>query len=371
MARMDEAPTPDILYTETANASIVTPASGNQKLFVDTDHLLKFKNSAGTVTAISGMANPLTTTGDIIYSSSGTTAARLAIGAATTVLHGGTTPAYSAVVEGDLSTSDITTANATTSKHGFAPKYPNDATKYLDGTGAYTVPAGGGGGTTFGQVYSYPTTFSGDTINGSSTTPFVDVAAFDTKEVLNSRILHLRTLGASKDQSVRVTLGTTKAAAFDVTMAVAFSGLHWAAGFDTYLEVALKTAAGAVFLAFARIGPSVLAIISGGGSNGYVDSVRVGGDTISGANARDEFTAPHGSTYTLRFTRDGSNVVRFYIGHGTAPMTLGQVTSVADDTPYTATQSGTLAVIDYKIHTPSGPGSTAQWDAYVDWLASI
>lgn len=38
---------------------------------------------------------------------------------------------------------DTTTNNASTSAHGFAPKYPNDATKYLDGTGAYSRPSGG------------------------------------------------------------------------------------------------------------------------------------------------------------------------------------------------------------------------------------
>ncbi len=42
--------------------------------------------------------------------------------------------------DANLLTSDITTNNASTSKHGFAPKYPNDATKFLDGTGAYSVP---------------------------------------------------------------------------------------------------------------------------------------------------------------------------------------------------------------------------------------
>lgn len=45
-----------------------------------------------------------------------------------------------------LSTSDITTNNVSITKHGFAPKAPNDATKYLDGTGAWSTPAGGGGG---------------------------------------------------------------------------------------------------------------------------------------------------------------------------------------------------------------------------------
>jgi len=38
---------------------------------------------------------------------------------------------------------DNTDLNVSTAKHGLAPKAPNDATKYLDGTGAYTVPAGG------------------------------------------------------------------------------------------------------------------------------------------------------------------------------------------------------------------------------------
>jgi len=50
------------------------------------------------------------------------------------------------VTDANLSTSDITTNDVSTTKHGFAPKAPNDATKYLDGTGNYSTPAGGGGG---------------------------------------------------------------------------------------------------------------------------------------------------------------------------------------------------------------------------------
>jgi hypothetical protein len=56
-------------------------------------------------------------------------------------------PAWNQVTDADLSTSNITTNNVTIAKHGFAPILPNDATKYLDGTGAYTVPAGSGTGT--------------------------------------------------------------------------------------------------------------------------------------------------------------------------------------------------------------------------------
>ena len=42
------------------------------------------------------------------------------------------------VTDANLSTTDVTTNNVSTSKHGFVPKAPNDSKKYLDGTGAWT-----------------------------------------------------------------------------------------------------------------------------------------------------------------------------------------------------------------------------------------
>ena len=47
---------------------------------------------------------------------------------------------------------DITALDVSTAAHGLTPKLPNDNTKYLDGAGAWTVPAGGGGGS--GKWYS-------------------------------------------------------------------------------------------------------------------------------------------------------------------------------------------------------------------------
>ena len=63
-------------------------------------------------------------------------------GATNTLLHGNTGgfPTFSAVVEGDISLSDVTTDNVSTSAHGFAPKAPNDGSKFLNGLGAYAVP---------------------------------------------------------------------------------------------------------------------------------------------------------------------------------------------------------------------------------------
>ena len=48
------------------------------------------------------------------------------------------------VTDANLTTTDITTNDVSTSKHGFVPKAPNDATKFLDGTGVFSVPSAGG-----------------------------------------------------------------------------------------------------------------------------------------------------------------------------------------------------------------------------------
>lgn len=60
-------------------------------------------------------------------------------GNATDFLDG--TGAWDTVKDSDLSISDVTTNNVTTSKHGFITKAPNDATKFFDGTAAWSVPS--------------------------------------------------------------------------------------------------------------------------------------------------------------------------------------------------------------------------------------
>lgn len=49
----------------------------------------------------------------------------------------------SKVLESMLGLTDVTTANVSTTKHGLTPKLPNDATKFLNGAGAWAVPSGG------------------------------------------------------------------------------------------------------------------------------------------------------------------------------------------------------------------------------------
>lgn len=118
--------------------------------------------TGATLTVINGKTFTISNT----LTFSGTDGSTVAFGAGGTVLYNGgalgtpssgTATNITGLPEGGLALTDITTNNASTSKHGFAPKYPDDATKYLDGTGAYTVPAGAAAGSVFtGSTASAP-----------------------------------------------------------------------------------------------------------------------------------------------------------------------------------------------------------------------
>ncbi len=79
---------PSVLFVEGSAPS--SPAATNFRLYYDSsDHLLKWKNSAGTVTTIatgSPLADPMTTRGDVIVRDASNVTARLAVGAAGTLL---------------------------------------------------------------------------------------------------------------------------------------------------------------------------------------------------------------------------------------------------------------------------------------------
>lgn len=53
-----------------------------------------------------------------------------------------------AVTDATIAVSDVTTNNASTSAHGWLKKLSNSATEYMDGTGAWSTPAGGSGAPT-------------------------------------------------------------------------------------------------------------------------------------------------------------------------------------------------------------------------------
>jgi hypothetical protein len=102
-------------------------------------------NSAVVPVTNGGLGLSSAVTAGVLYGVSATVAAYTSAGSATTVLHGSATvPAFSAVVEADITLADNTTNNVSTTKHGFTPKLPNDVAKYLNGTGAYSIPPAAG-----------------------------------------------------------------------------------------------------------------------------------------------------------------------------------------------------------------------------------
>lgn len=81
-------PLPFLPFTETVDPA--NPVAGGQRLFVDTDHLLKMIDSSGTVTTFAtggvALSDPMTTRGDIIIRNASNATARLGRGSAGQVL---------------------------------------------------------------------------------------------------------------------------------------------------------------------------------------------------------------------------------------------------------------------------------------------
>lgn len=105
----------------------------------------------------------------------------------------GTNTGDQVISDATLSTSDITTNNVSTSKHGFVPKAPNDATQYLDGTGNYSVPSGGGGsgGWTDAGTNVYTTT-STDNVGIGSTSPGSRLVVIGSSSTNSNRAFHVK-----------------------------------------------------------------------------------------------------------------------------------------------------------------------------------
>lgn len=74
---------------------------------------------------------------------------------------------------------DNTDLDASTTKHGLLKKLSNVATEYMDGTGAWSTPAGGGGGS--GAVVQVVNTQTGAVATGSTVMPLDDTIPQNTE----------------------------------------------------------------------------------------------------------------------------------------------------------------------------------------------
>jgi hypothetical protein len=100
------------------DAAVTSPQEGNFAFLKDTNTTTYYTGSAWTNLDTTGMVNPMTTTGDTIYSSSGSTPARLGIGTAGQVLQvnsGATAPEWATPASGGgmtlISTTTLTGAS--------------------------------------------------------------------------------------------------------------------------------------------------------------------------------------------------------------------------------------------------------------------
>ena len=100
------------------DAAVTSPQEGNFAFLKDTNTTTYYTGSAWTNLDTTGMVNPMTTTGDTIYSSSGSTPARLGIGTAGQVLtvnSGATAPEWATPAGGGgmtlLSTTNLSGAS--------------------------------------------------------------------------------------------------------------------------------------------------------------------------------------------------------------------------------------------------------------------
>ncbi len=103
------------------DAAVTSPQEGNFAFLKDTNVTTYYTGSAWANLDTTGMVNPMTTTGDTIYSSSGSTPARLGIGTAGQVLQvnsGATAPEWATPSSGGmtlLSTTSLSGASVTIS----------------------------------------------------------------------------------------------------------------------------------------------------------------------------------------------------------------------------------------------------------------
>lgn len=127
---------------------------------------------------------------------------------------------------------DVATLNASTTAHGLLKKLSNVATEYMDGTGNYSVPAGGGGGS--GRPLVDPTGLSWAWVNQGSAT----IATNGASLALNGPA------DASDSWRMRVKAVPAKPYTIIIHHKVAALGLNYAGGGVGWLQTSNNFFAG-------------------------------------------------------------------------------------------------------------------------------
>ena len=140
------------------DAAVTSPQEGNFAYLKDTNVTTYYTGSAWANLDTTGMTNPMTTTGDIIYSSSGSTPARLGIGSTGNVLTvAGGVPSWAAPAGGgkvlqvlqDTVTGMVTTTSTSFQDTGLeqaiTPASASNKVLIIANVNGYNKPAGNAG----------------------------------------------------------------------------------------------------------------------------------------------------------------------------------------------------------------------------------
>lgn len=187
--------------------------------------------TSGVMTNMTGLAlagTPLTTRGDILFAGAGPVLARLALGAANTVLHGSATdPAYSAIVNADITNATI---DLTTKVTGVLPT-ANIAVALANQTSLRSnAMAAAVGDATIGQVIAHGATALdfASTTTGACATVITATAtgAASTDVIIFNANASIKAVTGYAPAST----GGFSIAAFPTTNTVSFEACNWTAG---------------------------------------------------------------------------------------------------------------------------------------------
>jgi hypothetical protein len=146
------------------NKTLTTPTIAS---FVNANHAHVSNATGGVLTETSLGLSDITTNNS---SSSQHGFAPKSPADATKFLNGAATPAYAAVKESDIAFTNITTNDVTLSQHGFVPRAPNDTTKFLRGDGTWAVVTVAPFKTSYNTVFETSGRFSQITATGGTIT---------------------------------------------------------------------------------------------------------------------------------------------------------------------------------------------------------
>lgn len=236
------------------DAAVTSPQEGNFAYLKDTNVTTYYTGSAWANLDTTGMTNPMTTTGDTIYSSSGSTPARLGIGSTGDVLTvAGGVPSWAAPASGGgltlLSTTTLSGASTTItiaptgyvnllivgeklefSGNDYGVIYLNSSSnvnyiqnEFAGGTGA----TAGYNNNTFADIYFYRNTAATGQNDNSFAMNIYNVNASAYK---NWNIIGTYKQNSTSTVSVQLTAGVLKSTSAVTNFVIQPSGGNWNAG---------------------------------------------------------------------------------------------------------------------------------------------